>query len=434
MPGEEIIILQIFIIFGFAKIVGEIFERFKQPSVIGELIVGIIFGTSMIYGTHGLDLIQSADAMKLLSELGVIFLLFTVGLETRLSDLKKVGTKATMVAILGVVLPFSFGYIAIVGMGYNSNIALFVAAAMVATSVGITARVLYDLRFMRSKEAKIILGAAVIDDVLGMIVLTLVAGAAKGDSLSYFDIIFVAGLAIGFVIAVMILGEKVVGRAAGRKVVYHEEGRGKSIVHDPRHDHLRKMHMKEGPFVFALILCFGLSAVASLFGLTAIIGAFLAGMAFADVQEGYKIQERMLSINELLVPFFFVYVGMQVDLSHIGNVLGLAIFITVLAIVTKLIGCGLAAYKMGKSSAMIIGTGMIPRGEVGIIIAGIGIDTGILTGEMYLVVIIMAIATTLVAPPALSYLIGKQKKEKREDMKKSGQNGKKGERERSSGA
>jgi len=392
--GVEFILIQLFVLYALAKGLGELFERLKQPAVVGEIIAGIIIGPSGILLANylfGAEIASSLESLHLyegevlstLAELGVIVLLFTVGLETKFSDLKKVGFLATLVAVLGVVVPFGLGaaYI-LLTTGHNVE-ALFIGAAMVATSVGITARVLTDLDVIYSVESRIILGAAVIDDVLGMIVLTLVIGiSAPGGGISILHIAQVIIIALLFVFIMMLMGGKVVRKSE---------------------KYLEKMKFKDAPLAAALMVCFGLSAVAMHIGLAAIIGAFLAGMAFAEINEKYHLGLKMSPINTFLVPFFFVLTGTRVDISTFGTVAVTATIITVLAILGKLVGCGLASIKLGKESAFIIGSGMVPRGEVGIIVAVIGYTAGAISSELYSVVVIMAMVTTLVAPPMLKW-------------------------------
>jgi len=325
--------------------------------------------------------------------LGVIFLLFTVGLETRFSDLKMVGRTATLVAILGVIIPFAAGYLIIDYATQQPVEALFMGAAMVATSVGITARVIRDMNLTNTIESKVIIGAAVIDDILGMIVLAIVVGVAAGGSINLLDVAMVAGLAVFFVLAVIYVGTRFLPRA--RKLAPHR--------FTPWAEKKKKKKHLITPLALALIVCFGLSALASFVGLAAIIGAFLAGMTFAELEDIAPCQEGFESICELMVPFFFLFVGIQVDVSSFGSVAFLAIIITLVAIVTKFVGCGIGAYKLGSKSAAIVGVGMVPRGEVGIIVASIGLSYGAISNSLFAIVIAMSLATTLVAPPLLTY-------------------------------
>jgi Kef-type K+ transport system membrane component KefB len=397
------ILVQIFVIFLLAKLAGEIFERLHLPAVIGELLAGILIANTAIYSW--LNLSDSVDIFDLLAELGVIVLLFSVGLETRMSDLRKVGRTATLVALFGVLIPFGLGFSFILMVEGSTVEAMFIGAAMVATSVGITARVLGDLKATGTLESRIILGAAVIDDVMGMIVLTIVSGLGGGKH-SLADSALVISLAVAFVIATMFLGGRIVRQVTGtdpRKV--DDKGRPVEVK-----DRLAALRHRNAPFVVALIICFGLSALAFYLGLAAIIGAFLAGMAFAEVREKYALRERMDPVNDLLVPFFFVNIGLKVNLGEFQGVLWLAVAITVLAIIGKIVGCGLAAMPMGRPSSLIVGIGMMPRGEVGIIVAMVGLSLNTISNSMFSVVVFMSLATTLIAPPLLTWSIRRKEK------------------------
>ncbi|UCH88393.1 MAG: cation:proton antiporter [Thermoplasmata archaeon] len=399
----ELIILQLFIIFLFAKIAGEIFERLKQPPLIGELIVGIVLGTA--YFHSALELESSEEILEVLSELGVIFLLFIIGLETKFSDLRRVGKLAITVGILGVVFPLMFGVVLMLAWGGSIAVAAFVGTAMVATSIGITAHVLRDMGVMKTKEAKIIMGAAVIDDVMGMIVLTVVTGFASEHHLSLVDLLIVIIEAVVFVLAVMYLGGKIIRKLAGEKIIL-----GLSVT-DKKSDRIAKIQHKNAPFILALILCLGLSAVAVIFfRLAAIIGAFLAGMMFAEVRERYGLVEKMEPMNDFLLPFFFVFIGMQVNLLVLYdfNLVILIIILTVLAVAGKLIGSAVGTRELDSRQKLIIGVGMVPRGEVGIIVASVGLSLAIITDELYSVIIFMSIITTLLAPPLLKQLFSKK--------------------------
>jgi Kef-type K+ transport system membrane component KefB len=319
------------------------------------------------------------------------------------------------VGILGVVFPLIFGIVLILAWIGDFLVALFVGAAMVATSIGITARVLRDMNVMKTEEARIIMGAAVIDDVLGMIVLTIVSGLAQtssGEGLHYYDLAIVIIEAILFVVLIMYFGEKLIRLLTGDKVVLGVR------VTDSKKDHFAKLKHKEGAFITGIILCLGLSAVATVFfRLAAIIGAFLAGMMFAEVRERYRLVEKMEPINELLVPFFFIFIGLQVNLGVLEedpNLIYLIVILTVLAIIGKLMGASIGTDPLSKKSKMIVGIGMMPRGEVGIIVASVGLSLGIIADNYYAVIIFMSIITTLLAPPILKYLYSKKKDEEEE--------------------
>lgn len=402
----ETVLLQILVLFTLAKLGGLLCERVGISSVIGEIAAGIlVVNSGFLFSLIGLNFdlfhILSLDAdmslFEVLSELGVIFLLFAVGLETPFSELRKVGRTATLVAVLGVILPFFAGLTLILGLGHTQTEALFIGAAMVATSVGITARVIKDMDLTRSIESRVIIGAAVIDDVLGMIVLAIVVGITAGGSSNIIDIVLVSATGITFVLLVIFFGSIVLPKA--RKRVNE---RRPAMPFDDSTICVKDRKFTISPLPLAIIVCLGLSFAASFVGLAAIIGAFLAGMAFAEFKDKWPCDEDFRPINAFLVPFFFLLVGMYVDLAAFGDVLVIAGIVTLLAIITKYIGCGLGSLKLGRGSANIIGVGMIPRGEVGIIVATIGLSMGVVSQGMFSVVVFMSMVTTIIAPFVLT--------------------------------
>lgn len=415
------ILVTLLVLFALARVGSAIVSRFGLPGLIGEILIGVAVANIAI-GDFSLlevldlglptpgDLDSHGDGVYpivyALAELGVIFLLFTVGLETRVNDLMKSGKTAFFCALLGVIVPFILGFALIMVWEGNMNHALFLAAAMVATSVGITARIIKDLRLMDTREARVIIAAAVIDDVLGMIVLAIVKGMTASDSLSVLDIVVIIAEAAIFVLAVIGICKWVIPRIydyfdARRKA---KEAQG-------------KVPMSVNKLVLALIVCLAMAALAEYIGLAAIIGAFLAGMMFADHAWEWGLESKIDSISTFMLSFFFLNVGMQVDLSTLTetSVLVLAIIVIVLAFISKYIGCGLGSKLADRSldskSLNIIGFGMVPRGEVGIIVASIGLSTGAMSQELYAVVVIMSVVTTLVAPPLISKMFRAKYKE-----------------------
>jgi Kef-type K+ transport system membrane component KefB len=373
------ILLALFVMLAAATIMAEVFERLRQPAVVGEILAGVIIGPSL------LGLVAPSDLLTILAEIGVIFLLFMVGLETKPQTIFAVGRRALMVGVLGVVLPFVAGYFIAVWWGGSFAEAMFIGAAMVATSVGITARVLGSMGLLDTETARIILGAAVIDDILGLIILSLVSAVSKG-SVSYTGLPITAGSAILFTAFVALIGSRIFTRIA------------------PAIDKLR---LSRPFFNIGLILCFGLSVASIYVGVAAIIGAFLAGMALAEATEDNTAMHRLTSgITEFLVPFFLVNIGMQLDLSIFRDmsVVALAIVITVAAVLTKFVGCALGATGMTRREMAQVGVGMVPRGEVGIVVAQIGLGLGVIEAHFFGSVLFMAVATTLIAPPLIKLL------------------------------
>jgi Kef-type K+ transport system membrane component KefB len=372
-------LLVLFVMMAAAKVMAEVFERLRQPAVVGEILAGVLIGPSV------LAWVQPSDITNTLAEVGVILLLFAVGLETKPRDILHVGRTAAIVAVLGVVTPFVAGYFVMKAWGGNNVEALFIGTALVATSVGITARVLSSMGLLNLATSRIILGAAVIDDILGLLILAVVSSVAAGQ-VDYLEIAITAALAIGFTIFVAFVGAPVVNRMT------------------PRIENLR---VNESLFAFALLLCLGLSVAATYIGVAAIIGAFLAGMALAEATEGNEtVHRQMTGVTEFLVPFFLVNIGMQLQLSIFRDpsTILLTVVITLLAVVTKLVGCGAGAIHLGWRRAGQVGVGMVPRGEVGIVVAQIGLGLAVITDSLFGVVLFMAVATTLIAPPFLKLL------------------------------
>jgi Kef-type K+ transport system membrane component KefB len=378
--GDETrVLLTLFIMLVAAKLMAELFERLRQPAVAGEILAGVIIGPSL------LGWAIPSEITSILAEIGAVFLLFTVGIETKPAAIFRVGPQAALVAVLGVVAPFIGGWLLMRAWGSTTIEALFVGTAMVATSVGITARVLSTLGLLDAPTARIILGAAVIDDILGLLVLAMVSSMATG-SVNYLELLITAGLAIGFTAFIALVGAPVVTRVAPR---------------------VQRMRSGHGLFLFGLVLCLGLSVAAAYIGVAAIVGAFLAGMAVAEAAEDSVVMhERMSGVTEFLVPFFLVNIGMQLrlDIFRSSSVIALSVLITVVAIATKLIACGLGSYNLGLRRAAQVGMGMVPRGEVGIIVAQIGLTMAVIEAELYGVVLFMAVATTVIAPPFLKML------------------------------
>jgi Kef-type K+ transport system membrane component KefB len=378
------VLLSLFLILASAKLMAEVFERLKQPAVVGEILAGVVIGPSL------LGWVQPTDLLSIIAEIGVIFLLFLVGLETKPQDIFRVGKKALTVAVLGVVLPFIAGYFIAVLWGGSFVEAMFIGAAMVATSVGITARVLGSMGLLDKETSRIILGAAVIDDILGLIILSIVSGLANG-AVSLSSLGQTAGLAIAFTIVVGLGGSRIITWLA------------------PRIDALK---VSKPFFNLGLILCLGLSVVSLYFGVAAIIGAFLAGMAMAEATEDNpKVHQLTSGVTEFLVPFFLVNIGMQLNLSVFrdSNVVVLAVVITIAAVITKFIGGGLGAWGMPKREMAQIGVGMIPRGEVGIVVAQIGLGMAVISQQFFASVLFMAVATTLIAPPLIKIFFAEDK-------------------------
>lgn len=368
--------LAMLLVFGAAKILGELAESCKLPNIVGEILAGALLGPSV------LALVKPAQIHEL-AELGVLFLLFRVGLEVKASELFRVGRMASLVAILGVLVPFFAGYAIYHLSGANQIESLFVGAAMVATSVGITAQVLAGLGLLNSQAARIILAAAVIDDILGLIVLAVVSSLAQGD-VNVVQLASTAALSIAFTLFVLGFGTKTVN-----KLLPKLEQRMKAV---------------ESQFSIAMILLFALALLASFAGVAAIIGAFLAGVALAETVN-HRVHILAQGVTELLVPFFLAGIGLALDVSVLRDpkTLALAAAVTLAAILSKFAGCAIAAWPLGAADARRIGAGMVPRGEVGMVVAQIGAAMGTISQQAYSVVVVMAVLTTVAAPFLLNW-------------------------------
>lgn len=365
-----------------ALIGGEIAQRLRLPAVVGQIVAGVAVGPS------ALNWLTIGEPLELLSELGAILLLFTVGLETKIGDLRKVGKVALLVGLLGVIVPFFLGAGWALLSGYATHKAMFIAAAFVATSVGITAKVLQELGVLDSTTARVILGAAVIDDVLAMLLLGVVSALQTEAGIDVINLLKVLGGALGFVALVALAGTHLMRRSSG-------------ILDAPIDN--------ESPLSISFALCLLLAVASAHVGLAAIIGAFLAGMVLAETPHRKALEHDFARVSGVLVPFFFVVTGAQVDVRLLasGSVLVSVLVVTALAILGKVVGCGLGARSLGGRNALSVGVGMVPRGEVGVIVAGLGQQAGVFSSVIYAVIIGMSLLTSVVAPPVLKLLLRK---------------------------
>ncbi|MDX6613455.1 MAG: hypothetical protein QOD75_2641 [Blastocatellia bacterium] len=395
----------------FAKLGGELFERINQPAVLGELIVGIVIGNLVMVGFAGSEPMKTNAVIAALAEIGVILLLFEVGLETELAEMRKVGWSSLFVASAGVVAPFFLGWgVSAYFLPQESRLAhIFIGSVLCATSVGITARVLKDLGKLSTREARIILGAAVIDDVIGLLILAVVVGVVgasnSGVQFSLTGLVWIAVKALTFFVAAFAIGQFLV------PPVFRGAGRFKS---------------RGVLLAVAIAFCFGLSWMAAKVGLAPIVGAFAAGLVLEEVhfkpflERGERnLQELLTPVTTIFVPIFFVLMGMKVDLRTFANpaILGFALLLTIAAIVGKQI-CSLAVAERGLNR-LAIGIGMVPRGEVGLIVAGIGVtlvlpnaagnSEPVVNASTFGAVVIMVFVTTLVTPPTLKWALARKK-------------------------
>ncbi|MFN2515063.1 MAG: cation:proton antiporter [Pyrinomonadaceae bacterium] len=406
---QPIVLVGLAVMWIVAKLCGEIFERIGQPAVLGELVGGIIVGNLVLFGFTGIEPLKSNEIIAALAELGVIVLLFEVGLESDLKEMMEVGWSSLLVAMLGVIVPFFLGW------GVSAYfipdeprlVHIFIGATLCATSVGITARVFKDIGKLATREARIILGAAVIDDVLGLLILAVVAGAinatATGVALSFTDVGLIAAKALVFLLGAIIVGKFVMPRllrGAGRL-----ETRGVLLT-------------------LSLSFCFLLSWIAAKVGLAPIVGAFAAGLVLdevhykpANARKERELSDLLQPVSTVLVPIFFVLMGLKVDLRIFArmDILVFALVLTAAAILGKQI-CSLGVLQRG-TNRLAIGLGMIPRGEVGLIFAGIGatlmlpnaagVAIPVINTATFGAVVIMVILTTLITPPLLKWALAR---------------------------
>jgi len=413
---DPAVLIGVAIMLVLAKIGGELFERMRQPSVLGELVAGIVLGNLVILGFTGAEALKTNATIAALAELGVIILLFEVGLESDLKEMMEVGLSSLLVAVLGVIAPFFLGWMvsAYFTPEAPTLVHIFIGATLCATSVGITARVFKDLGKLNTREARIILGAAVIDDVLGLLILAIVAGAiraaATGGGLSMMEVAFIALKSFAFLVGSIAIGHFLmprVLRGAGRL-----ESRGVLLT-------------------LSISFCLALAWAAAKVGLAPIVGAFAAGLILDEVH--YKppdgrterdLHDLLQPVSTVLVPIFFVLMGLKVDLRLFTRVeiLSFAFVLTLAAIIGKQI-CALGVTERGINR-LAIGLGMIPRGEVGLIFAGIGatlmlpsaagVNGPVITSAVFGAVVIMVIITTLITPLALKWALGRKSSRKRE--------------------
>lgn len=431
--GPEPILLSILLIVVGAKLGGEFAERLKQPAVLGELLIGILLGASLLGGylglpdfaitselhhledaahggnetalaelghfveTHGTELF-GVEIISALATIGVILLLFEVGLESDVKELTKVGASSLLVAIIGVVASLGIGYAASAGLSAvwspwaaaeaalpNNLLHLFMGATLAATSVGITARVLGDMGKLKTNETRIILGAAVIDDIAALIILAIVAAlvdaALTGQAVDALSLGLIAVKAIGFLVVALVVGLRFVPQAYDALIErFKIPGFGVALS-----------------FSFALLMAY----LATVFGLADIVGAFAAGLLLAQSKAAHQIFTDLRPLAAIFVSFFFVTLGMQVDLTALDGkgaaVLGIGIGLTMLAMIAKL-ACGFGVVKGANASKLVVGVGMSPRGEVGLIFALLGLETGLIAGWQYTTVILVVMLTTFITP------------------------------------
>lgn len=380
-----------------AKLMGDLAERIGQPAVLGELLAGVLLGKSLLGVVPSVG--QLAEQIHVLAELGVLLLLFEIGLETDLKEMFRVGKASAMVAAVGVLLPLALGYgywvyvphPASASTGSLATTGIFIGATLTATSVGITARVLSDLGRMHAEESRIILGAAVIDDILGLVLLSVVSALAAGAELSVFGVGRILLVAFGFVAIALVVGIKLAPTLFNL---------------------VDRMRVRHALFVFAFVFALGLAALAEVAGSALIIGAFAAGLVLSHTNQFDVIEREIRPVAAVFTPIFFVSVGAAVDVRLLnpfapgaGGTLLLAGALTLLALVGKLVTGWTIPWR--RVHRLAIGLGMVPRGEVGLIFADIGRRAGLLSEDVFSAVLVMVMVTTFVAPVGLKSLWGR---------------------------
>jgi len=398
------LVLQLAVILFFAKIAAEVCERYlKQPAVLGELVIGMILGPYALGNlitipglpeglnilfplpieSGGASLVPVSSELWVIAQIAVVVLLFMAGLETDLQQFIRYGGPATIIAMGGVIFPFVLGDLAAVIFGFAERfmdpVALFMGAIMTATSVGITARVLSDIGKISTPEGVTILAGAVVDDVIGILILAIVVSINRAGTLSTAEIGILALKAFGFWLGLTAVG----------------------ILLSKRIARFLKWFSSDGALlVLALSLCFLVSAVTEMFGLAMIIGAYVTGLVLSDTDIADHLEKSLKSVYQAFVPIFFVVMGMLVDFSAMADVLLFGTVISLLAIVTKVLGCGIPALAVGfnRVGGIRIGIGILPRGEVALIVAGVGLASGAINIDIFGVSIMMTFITTLMAP------------------------------------
>jgi Kef-type K+ transport system membrane component KefB len=372
------VLVGLFILLLAAKVGEEIFRRLGQPGVVGELAGGFVVGP------YALGLVVPGETAQVLSEIGVVILLFSVGLEIKTDELLSVGRPAAVTATLGVIFPIAVGAGYALLTGQSPSTAAFVGLALAATSIGITSRVLADLGVLDRRFSRIIIGAAVIDDILALILIGIVSGAATGD-LGLATLGLVVG-ALGFVG----LGFAIARRARGLR---------REVFTWPL--------FADTPLVPVFLVMLGLAILAAFIGLAAIIGAFVAGLIIAETEAQDEVEHDIKPLASIITPFFFAVTGAQLDLGALTDP-ALAVAAVILALVgiaTKVAAGIIGAWDAGRWSALTVGVGMSPRGEVGIVVVGLGLSLGLLSPELFSVVLVAVVLTTVAAPVMLNLVI-----------------------------
>ena len=391
-------IIEIGILLAAAKLMAELFLRLKLPIVLGELLAGMIIGPfalGSVLVIDGTQLIQINDEIRILGEMGAIVILFMAGLEMTPKEFIKGGKASFTVGTLGVVVPFFAGFAVFQAFGFDALQSMLIATALTATSIAISIQVLNEFGKIKTREARLIIGAAVVDDILAIAVLsvvTSVVGSDGGvDNIQLDQIVWTILQVLGFFVIILVAAILIMPRVVNSRV-WKAKGSIEGI---------------------ATAAFFGTAALAGAIGLSPIVGAFAIGMALSTTMVFHKVEEFINKIGLIFAPLFFAIIGAAVDLRAVDlNILMLSGIIILVAVVTKLFGCGLPAmfFLKSKAQGMRVGIGMISRGEVGLIVAGVGVTTGAMTSEVYSTIVIMVAVTTIITPIWLKLEYRKEQK------------------------
>ena len=378
------ILRDLFILLLAAKAGEEVLRRLGQPGMVGELIGGYIVGP------FGLGLVHPGETALVFSELGVVMLLFSVGLEVRTDDLLRVGRMAIVTAVVAMALPIAAGVVLALGIGATTEASVFVGLAMAATSIGITSRVLRDLGVMDEQFAKIVIGAALVDDILALVLIGLATGFLAGDVTAATLFVGIAGVGL------VLLGFVVARRARGL----------------PTRAFTWPL-FADTPLVPAFLMMLALALIAAAVGLAAIIGAFVAGLIIAETEAAEEVERETKPLASIFTPFFFAVTGAQLDLSALldPKLALIAIVLAIVGVLTKTIGGIIGAWSIGRWGATSVGFGMVPRGEVGIVVANLALAAGVVTGDTFALLLVAIVITTVAAPYLLAWSVPRAKAE-----------------------
>ena len=381
------VIIAVGILLAAAKLMGELFSRIKLPIVLGELLAGMIIGpfalgAFLLHPDTGESILQIGPELRTLGEIGAIVILFMAGLEMTPKEFLRGGKASFTVGTLGVVVPFFAGLLVFQAFGFDALQAMMIATALTATSIAISIQVLKEFNKIKSPEARLIIAAAVVDDILAIAVLSVVTsfgGAEAIDNIDLLDVTFTILKVLGFFAAILITAIFVIPKVITPRI-WKATGSVEGI---------------------ATASFFGAAAIAGMLGLSPIVGAFAVGMALSATKVFEKIENFISRIGLIFAPLFFAIIGAQVDFRTVNlDVLMLSAVVIAIAIATKLFGCGLPSilFLKNKAAGMRVGIGMISRGEVGLIVAGVGLSSGVLTGDVYTTIVLMVAVTTIITP------------------------------------